>query len=244
MSRNTSTESQVTEANEAEVIVYDEASGLTFAEYQDHLLAEYQAADRKGKAGIRTACKARQVEAAKVGNVQEFLAWQAFLDESLVTAKPAAAQVDYQHRAAVTVWALEMLAEMIRTSVSVEKFGFPEGFTYDEEHNEDYEDSTEEIIALANRALPSLQVKSGTKAPKGNISAHIEQVFEGVESGTFLTEAQIQQTSTSAYPEGTPKGGNVHASLFGSPTKVAAWTEKGIIPTKGTGTTPAGAVKA
>lgn len=219
----------------APVVINDE--GLTFDEVAADLTERYRTGDRKAKAGVRSEVRALMANAAEVRDVEQWLAWTDF-EKGLAPEKSGPAPVDYQHEAWLAIMALEELADAIRRG---ELHGLPEGFVFNEDHNFDYVDGQEAIQAKAKAYAKVVKFGSVAKAPKGNIVAHIEEVFADLPSGTFLTEAQIQGTFTKAYPEGTPKGGNVHASLW---KHQDTWATKGIIATAGTGSQPAGATKA
>lgn len=235
MSRNTSTQ-----VSPSEDVISEE--GLTFTELADELTSRYQAGDRKAKAQVRSEVKSLMSDAAEARDVEQWLAWQEF-EKGLAPAGPVKVELDYQHLVYVEVQALLAAAEGLATGV-IRPAGLPEDFVYDGGDNQDHPSSEEAILASVTRITKGLKFGTSTKAPKGDITAHIEQVFESLESGTFLTEREIQCASSDAYPEGTPKGGNVHANLFGSDDKIKAWTTRGIIPTVGSGSQPAGATKA
>lgn len=215
------------------------ADQTDLTEAQAAFTEAYRSGDRKAKAEVRRQVKALQTEAAEAGDPITWLAWVDF-EKGLAPEKATKAEVDYQALVAAHIEGLRQLAQAYEEG-TVTPEGVPDGFTY--EVDPDRTPADEAVADEAARIHKAVKVLSGTKAPKGNISAHIEQVFESVPSGTFLTEAQIQGTSTDAYPGGTPKGGNVHASLFGSTKKTQAWIEAGIKPQPGNGTQPAGASK-
>ncbi len=63
---------------------------------------------------------------------------------------------------------------------------------------------------------------------RGDIAAHIAEVFSSVGPGTFLTIAEISKHPTSAYPDGPPSRGAISARLF--PRDGRASTVAGVVP--------------
>ncbi|WP_198303454.1 DUF262 domain-containing protein [Cellulomonas sp. PSBB021] len=70
--------------------------------------------------------------------------------------------------------------------------------------------------------------------PRGDIAAHIVEVFAGLPAGSFMTISQISKCSSAAYPDGPPSQGAISARLFprdGRPSTVPGVrpdTERGV----------------
>jgi hypothetical protein len=66
------------------------------------------------------------------------------------------------------------------------------------------------------------------EGPRRDIGKHITEAFENVESGTFLTIAEIRKFNSSEYGDNPPSAGAISARLF--PTGGGKCTVEGIVP--------------
>lgn len=69
--------------------------------------------------------------------------------------------------------------------------------------------------------------RAASTGPRGDIGKHIASAFAEVESGTFLTVAEIAKHKSADYPDAPPSQGAVSARLF---PKSGKCTVEGIVP--------------
>jgi hypothetical protein len=86
-------------------------------------------------------------------------------------------------------------------------------------------------VKLSQGRAAKVSKASGTSTPftgeRRNIGKHIEEAFAGVESGTFLTVAEIRNHRSEEYGDNPPSAGAISARLFPSSGKS---TLEGITP--------------
>lgn len=88
-------------------------------------------------------------------------------------------------------------------------------------------------LALGKAAKAGGRSNSGGGSGDGvrrDIGKHISEAFEGVESGTFLTVAEIRKHESSEYGKNSPSAGAISARLFPASGKC---TIEGITPGQG-----------
>lgn len=161
-------------------------------------LADYQSADKDGKAAIRKAVRATMLDAVKNGDLPTAQAAQAALD-GYSPAKPERAEVDYQQVLATRISVLRQAAFALEQGHVVPD-GFPEGFTFDKETVAD--ETATDIVAEGAKVALTKVTRSGNRS---DIEAAIEAAFDGMPSGTFLTCSEI------ANKQGLPSQGAVAA---------------------------------
>lgn len=165
-------------------------------------VADYLAADRKGRAAIRSTIEANMKAALSNGDLASAQAWMAHgntIREAAGAASESTTTVDYVGLVAQRLFTLEHLS---RTAVEV-----PEGVTVDTEAlaarmaeltTDDLDDSLLKLVT--SRSL--------TRRGKANdLNAALVAAFEGLEAGTFLTVADVMRRANEAgFSIATPGG--------------------------------------
>jgi hypothetical protein len=185
-------------------------------------LADYQAASGPDKVRMRTAAERAMREAL----ASDEFATAKEINSALSTWAPAKAAkvfIDWNGLVAVRVASLRELADRIESN-EVTLAGVPEGFSYTVADGEADEAS---ITRLAGVRV------GNSKAAASDLQAAFDEVFEGRESGDFLTCQEITNLA------GLPSSGAVAARLFAT----SGCTLTGVTPVPATATTPRGARK-
>jgi hypothetical protein len=95
---------------------------------------------------------------------------------------------------------------------------------------------TPEAVALVTKASLPKVGRTAHDGPKGDVAAHLAEVFSEAEVGTFLTFTQIAHKVTDAYP-----AGNVSSGAVAARAKSPSWQKAN--PGLVVGGTPAGITK-
>lgn len=192
----------------------------------------YRSADVAGKARIRAEVDSIMKQAIHDGDLA--LAQSAMSLSANLTAKSptVAAPIDWSQVAADRIATLRLAADLIESGV-VDPIGFPEGWVSSNESGDGID--LPEGVADRDLADKLASAKLTKSSDRSDIGAAIGSAFADVESGTFLTVAQI------ANKAGLPSQGAVAARLF---PKSGTCTVTGVVPTEATATSPKGATKA
>lgn len=192
-------------------------------------VADYRAADRKGKAAMKALVNGRMRAAVAAGDMAAWQEAAARLDAMTAPVKAAPAPVDAASVIAARVATLLAAADMLARGVVV-----PEGL---DAGQVDFDtlpagsaDYTEALAIAGSRA---------TRSDSHDIQAVFDRAFEGKPVGTVLTVAQI--CSGGALADYQPGSGAVAARLF--PNTKRGCTLKGVVPVPETATGVKGARK-
>jgi hypothetical protein len=170
-------------------------------------LADYQNADKDGKAAIRKAVQALRDEAIDNLDLDTAKAAKAAL-ESYVPAKAAKVETDWNRVLFRRVRVLEEAATMLRHGNLPD--GFPEDFVYVDEASIEFSD--EERAEIVSDAVKVATAKLTRSGKRNDVGARLTEVLSGIESGTFLKVSEV--ANMCRQPGDTSWNGRISAHLF------------------------------
>lgn len=218
----------------------DEATGTIPEAVIDEARAAYQALDSiKAKNAAKEMLQERMREAVRASNLRLIRAYMSLQEKAAVAAKsaPARKQVDptkvYAQQRAVLTLAYQLQALNVPEGVDVDK-AEAEASRLASEGLAAYQEDAETDHPIASRARKASVVRVGGGGRRGassgirrDLGAHIASAFAEVESGTFLTVAEIRKHRSEEYGDDTPSAGAISNRLqptSGKPTTVQGIT--------------------
>lgn len=200
----------------------------------------YRAADQSGKAKIRASVQKSMVDATMALDGETAANWAATLGALTAKSSSPKVEIDPKQVIAQRVADLEHAVRLLRTGT------VPTDLTHEWAESDfvggfvtlpDVEADAENATKIASQKLTRTDARR-------SIDGAVERAFEGLDSGSFLTVAEIRTRSLVGGPEGyVPSDGAIAARLF--PRNGGDCTLVGVVPTEADipAGTPRGATK-